>query len=136
MRVVKPPQPGLSTIGIPTLAIILLFLLPFYDRGPERHPLAPPDRDRDGIFVIGAMMYLTWAGATAGAPRHEHAHASATVVAEGKQAVAEFDFGRAIVAQSGCEGCHRIGGNGNIGPGPNLTHIAARLPPAGSHAPS
>ena len=28
----------------------------------------------------------------------------------------------------GCQGCHKIGENGNAGPGPDLTHIGARLP--------
>src|SRR6478672_787424 len=35
LRVVKSPDlTGLATIGIPTIGMILLFLLPFYDRGP------------------------------------------------------------------------------------------------------
>src|SRR3954462_10761026 len=39
LRVVKPPElVPLSTIGIPTVCLILLLLLPFYDRGPERRP--------------------------------------------------------------------------------------------------
>jgi menaquinol-cytochrome c reductase cytochrome b/c subunit len=129
LRIVKPPDfTGLSTIGIPTLAMILLFLLPFYDRGPERHPLRRPVATASGIFVICAMAYLTWTGANAGAPDANTVPPSATVVAQGKQAVAEFVFGRAIVAQSGCEGCHRIGANGNLGPGPDLTRIGDRLP--------
>lgn len=33
-----------------------------------------------------------------------------------------------MIAQSGCEACHTIGNNGNSGPGPNLTHIASRIP--------
>ena len=33
-----------------------------------------------------------------------------------------------MVAQSGCEACHKIGDNGNNGPGPELTHVADRLP--------
>jgi ubiquinol-cytochrome c reductase cytochrome b subunit/menaquinol-cytochrome c reductase cytochrome b/c subunit len=33
-----------------------------------------------------------------------------------------------VAAESGCQGCHKIGENGTAGPGPNLTHIGARLP--------
>ena len=33
-----------------------------------------------------------------------------------------------MVAQSGCLACHKIGDNGNGDPGPNLTHIGARIP--------
>jgi len=32
------------------------------------------------------------------------------------------------VAQSGCLACHKLGDNGNAGPGPDLTHIASRIP--------
>ena len=34
--------------------------------------------------------------------------------------------GAAVAAESGCLGCHRIGGQGNAGPGPDLTQIGAR----------
>jgi hypothetical protein len=39
----------------------------------------------------------------------------------------EVEAGRLAVAQSGCLACHRIGDSGNRGPGPNLTHIGAKL---------
>ena len=35
-----------------------------------------------------------------------------------------------MAAQSGCLACHKIGENGNTGPGPNLTEIGDRLLPA------
>ncbi len=129
LRVIKPPNfVGLATIGVPTLAMILLFLLPFYDRGPERHPLRRPVATLTGIFVICAMAYLTYLGANAGAPTENTIPAPALVVSEGKQAVSEFYLGRSVVAQSGCEACHLIGDNGNNGPGPVLTRIGERLP--------
>ena len=49
----------------------------------------------------------------------------------GPAAVALWNEGREVVAQSGCEACHKIGENGNVGPGPDLTHIASRLPEEG-----
>src|SRR5689334_17003873 len=37
LRVIKPPAlVPLATIGVPTICMILLFLLPFYDRNAER----------------------------------------------------------------------------------------------------
>ena len=69
LRVVKPPSlVPLATIGVPTIGMILLFLLPFYDRGPERHPLRRPVATLTAIFVILAMGYLTYLGANAGPP--------------------------------------------------------------------
>jgi menaquinol-cytochrome c reductase cytochrome b/c subunit len=42
--------------------------------------------------------------------------------------VAKYEAGRQVTAQSGCLACHKIGENGNDGPGPELTDIADRLP--------
>ena len=132
LRVIKPANfVGLATIGIPTLAMILLFLLPFYDRGPERHPLRRPIATVSGIVVICAMAFLTFLGANTGPPTEQTIKPSAEVVAQGKQALATFYLGRAVVAQSGCEACHKIGDNGNDGPGPKLTNIGSRLPRQG-----
>jgi mono/diheme cytochrome c family protein len=39
--------------------------------------------------------------------------------------------GAAIVGQSGCLACHKIGSQGNDGPGPTLTTIGAKLTTAG-----
>src|ERR1700755_2814814 len=69
LRVVKPPSlTPLATIGIPTIGMILLFLLPFYDRGPERRPERRPIATLTGIAVIGAMAFLTYEGAHTGSP--------------------------------------------------------------------
>ena len=40
--------------------MILLFLLPFYDRGPERRPERRPIATITALFVIGAMAFLTY----------------------------------------------------------------------------
>jgi hypothetical protein len=50
-----------------------------------------------------------------------------TVVHAGGRKLAEFEQGRMVVAQSGCLACHRLGQNGNHGPGPGLTHIGSML---------
>jgi menaquinol-cytochrome c reductase cytochrome b/c subunit len=132
LRVLKPPSlVPLATIGVPTLGMILLFLLPFYDRGPERRPERRPIATTAGILTIGAMAFLTYSGANAGTPTALNIATPAAVTQQGKAAVAEFNEGRLVVAQSGCEACHEIGGNGNNGPGPILTDIASRLPRQG-----
>ena len=53
------------------------------------------------------------------------------MVQAGGQTLAEFEAGRKVVVGSGCLACHKIGDNGNSGPGPDLTHIASRLPRQG-----
>jgi menaquinol-cytochrome c reductase cytochrome b/c subunit len=132
LRVIKPPSLlQLATIGIPTLCMILLLLLPFYDRGPERRPERRPIAMASAIFVIGAMAVLTYAGADTGSPNELTIATPAPILRAGGAHLAEFEAGRKVVAQSGCEACHLIGSNGNNGPGPELTQIGARLPAQG-----
>jgi len=132
LRVIKPPSlVPLATIGVPTLCMILLFLLPFYDRGPERRPERRPIATITGIAVIAAMAFLTYEGANAGSPTAIEMTTPAAVVHAGGASLSEYTAGSKVVAQSGCLACHKIGENGNAGPGPDLTHIASRLPRQG-----
>jgi len=132
LRIIRTPSiVPLATIGIPTIGMILLFLLPFFDRGPERRPERRPIATATGIFVICAMAYLTYQGAHAGTPDALEMPTPTSVIRNGPAAVAKFEEGRLVIAQSGCEACHTIGENGNPGPGPNLTTIGSRLPPQG-----
>jgi menaquinol-cytochrome c reductase cytochrome b/c subunit len=120
LRVVKPPElTPLATIGIPTICMILLILLPFFDRSPERRPERRPVATFSGIFVIGAMAYLTYLGAAAGSPNEIE-----------YEVAPQYEAGKLVAAQSGCLACHKIGENGNDGPGPELTDIGDTLPQA------
>ncbi|MBA2524139.1 MAG: c-type cytochrome, partial [Solirubrobacterales bacterium] len=100
-------------------AMILLFLLPFYDRNPERNPLKRPIATTAGLLTIASMAFLTFLGANAGSPTDIEIHVAA-----------EYDAGRLVASQSGCLACHKFAENGNNGPGPQLTEIGARLNPA------
>ena len=129
LKVIKPPEfVPLATIGIPTVCMILLFLLPFYDRGPERRPEKRPIATTAGIFTIFAMGYLTYLGSEAGAPTMIEGETPQRIVAQGPEMAERYEQGKLVVAQSGCLACHKIGENGNDGPGPDLTEIATRLP--------
>ena len=69
LRVIKPPAlVFIATVGIPTIAMVLLVLLPFIDRNPKRNPLERPVATLAGILTIAAMAYLTILGAVAGSP--------------------------------------------------------------------
>src|SRR6476619_6776987 len=129
LRVIKPPAlVPLATIGIPTICMILLFLLPFYDRSPERRPERRPIATAAGIFTIAAMGYLTYLGAAAGSPTKIELPTPDRIKALGPTLVAKYEAGKQVVPQSGCLACHKIGENGNDGPGPPLTEIGSRLP--------
>src|ERR687889_934529 len=93
LRVVKPPAlVFIATVGIPTICMVLLFLLPFFDRNPERHPLRRPIATIAGITTIAAMAYLTVEGATAGPPSQ----------IEYKVAAVSQEEGKNVVSSSGC----------------------------------
>jgi menaquinol-cytochrome c reductase cytochrome b/c subunit len=120
LRVIKPPAVVfIATIGVPTICMILLIILPFIDRNPERNPLKRPIATLAGITTIAAMAYLTVEGARAGAPGQVSSIKVPT----------QYEQGKLVFAESGCQGCHRIGEDGNAGPGPNLTNIGTRLAP-------
>ena len=132
LRVIKPPSlVPLATIGVPTLGLVLLFLLPFFDRGPERRPERRPIAVATFVVVAGAMAFLTYQGANAGSPFAVEMATPARVTQAGGATLAEYTVGKEVVASRGCLACHKLGDNGNAGPGPDLTHIAARLPRQG-----
>jgi menaquinol-cytochrome c reductase cytochrome b/c subunit len=120
LRVIKGPLlVPIATIGVPTICMVLLLLLPFYDRNPERNPLKRPIATVAGILTIATMAFLTFLGAQAGSPTSIDIPVAP-----------EYEAGKLIAAQSGCLACHQFAHNGNNGPGPNLTEIGARLNPA------
>jgi ubiquinol-cytochrome c reductase cytochrome b subunit/menaquinol-cytochrome c reductase cytochrome b/c subunit len=129
LRVMKnvPKFTPMATIGVPTICMILLFLLPFYDRGPERRIERRPIALAAGIATIAAMAYLTYSGANTGSPNTVDMKPPSNLSAA---QLAVFERGKLVVGQSGCLACHVIGDNGNNGPGPNLTHIGALVPSA------
>ena len=61
-----PKFTPMATIGVPTICMILLFLLPFYDRSPERRIERRPVALAAAIATIAAMAYLTYSGANTG----------------------------------------------------------------------
>ena len=120
LRVIKPNElVPIATIGVPTIAMVLLLLLPFYDRNPERRPERRPLATTAGCLTIAAMAYLTFLGATGGSPTEVD-----------MKVAPQYEAGKEVVAGSGCLACHKLGENGNNGPGPELTHIGARIPRA------
>ena len=121
LRVMKnvPKFTDMATIGVPTICMVLLFLLPFYDRSPERYILRRPVALAAGLTTIFAMAYLTYSGASTGSPNSVDLSPPSSLSA---QQASVYRAGEEVVGQSGCLACHQIGENGNNGPGPNLTH--------------
>jgi len=125
LRIFKWPETVvLGTVGIPTLLLVLLISLPFYDRRPERAVLRRPVAFIAAILVIVSMGVLTWKGANA-----KESLGSETVgqVPEWAKAQGFADNpvaveGATLFAESGCLNCHIYLGAGgqNLG-APELT---------------
>ena len=135
------PFEPLATIVIPALVVAALLLLPFLDRGPQRHP-----RERRvvaaGFAVLGTGIFgLTYLG-------FKDSPAHADPARWGPLAIAGHEFAE----DHRCTTCHRTGGAANSlstarlrrGPEWLLAHIAdpetivpgSRKPPPGGMTPS
>ncbi|HWD85967.1 MAG TPA: c-type cytochrome [Solirubrobacteraceae bacterium] len=128
LRVMRnvPKFTPMATIGVPTICMILLFLLPLYDRSPERLITRRPIALAAALATIAAMAYLTYSGANTGSP-NTVALPPPSGLSAAQQAT--FRAGEIVVGESGCLACHVIGDNGNNGPGPPLTHVGKALRP-------
>jgi len=130
LRIFKWPETVvLGTVGVPTLLLILLIGLPFFDRRPERAILRRPVAFVTAILVIIAMGTLTWKGATA-----KEALGSETIglvpewaQKQGFAGNADAVAGAKLFAESGCLNCHTYLGTGSSNLGaPDLTEEGAK----------
>jgi mono/diheme cytochrome c family protein len=128
LRIFKWPESVfLGTVGVPTIALILLIGLPFLDRRRERRISARPVAMVAAVLTIVSMGVLTWKGATA-----KEALAS-EVINDVPRWVADERLpanalpGAKLFASAGCTACHTYDGSGgsNLG-APDLTSIGTR----------
>ena len=120
----------LGTVGIPTILLILLLELPFYDRRRERRLSRRPVAMVAAILVVISMGVLTWKGATAKEALGSELIAAGTTEEwaeeQGFAGNAAAEAGATLFAQSGCLNCHVYLGEGNQNLGaPDLTEVGA-----------
>ena len=128
LRIFKWPESVfLGTVGVPTIALMLLIGLPFLDRRRARKPSQRPVAMVAGVLTILSMAILTWKGATA-----KEALASEVVQSVPEWVKAEnlppnALPGAHLFATAGCTACHTYNGAGgqNLG-APDLTAIGTR----------
>src|SRR5881397_2064078 len=125
LRIFKWPNTViLGTVGIPTILLIILIMLPFLDLRRERRLLRRPVAVVAAVLVVLSMGVLTYKGAVA-----KEALASEVVQAvptwaasQGFQGNAEAIAGAKIFASSGCTACHTYLGTGSSNQGaPDLS---------------
>ncbi|HLM94207.1 MAG TPA: c-type cytochrome [Gaiellaceae bacterium] len=117
LRIFKWPETViLATVGIPTILLVLLIMVPFYDRRRERRIARRPVAVVAALLVVASMGVLTYKGATA-----EESLGSENLVlvpqwVQQQNLSADGEEGAKIFAQTGCMGCHIYLGAGS----PNL----------------
>ncbi|MFL5917784.1 MAG: c-type cytochrome [Gaiellaceae bacterium] len=125
LRIFKWPNTViLGTVGIPTILLIIMIMLPFLDLRRERRLLRRPVAIVAAVLVVLSMGVLTYKGATA-----KEALASEVVEAvptwaqrQGFEDNEDAVAGATIFASSGCTACHTYLGTGSSNQGaPDLS---------------
>ncbi len=126
LRIFKWPESViLGTVGIPTILIILLIVLPFLDLRAERRIVRRPVAMVAFILTVISMGVLTWEGATAKESLGGEAPWEAWK--ERNNLPEEAREGATLFAQSGCQQCHTYLGTGSTNAGaPDLSDIGAQ----------
>jgi len=130
LRIFKWPNSViLGTIGIPTIALVLLLAIPFLDVRAERRLLRRPVAVIASILVVLSMGVLTYKGATAKEALGSELLAQVPHWAktQGFSNNPTAIAGARLFAESGCLNCHTYLGNGghNLG-APNLSAEGAK----------
>ena len=117
-------HPG--TVGIPTICIILLLAVPFFDTRTERRLSRRPVAVVASILVVISMGVLTWKGR----PRPSRWRARTSEVAEldeERNSPAAAIPGAKLFAQVGCLNCHSyLGTGGRLRGRPDCRHKGAK----------
>ena len=138
-----------GVVIIPAILIILVFLLPFLDRGRERRPWKRPIPVGSVLIVLIGVIGLGMQS------RLDDSRDAATATQIAQQNLQEAKFfrapfepsasslasaaapatltgpalhGQSLFQSHSCSSCHGVDGTG--GSGPALTHIAAKFPPS------
>ncbi len=128
LRVFKWPESVfLGTIGVPTIALVLLLALPFMDRRRVRRPSARPVAMVAAVLTIVSMGVLTWKGATANEALASEVVQNIPKWVKDEQLPKNALPGVNLFARAGCTACHTYDGVGGALLGaPDLTAIANR----------
>ncbi len=102
---------AVAAVLLPGLGLLALVLLPFLDRGPERHPFDRPFWSLLGLLSLGGIACLTWEGYRS--PMTNPVVEKDPLVSQGQRLY--FDLK--------CAYCHSINGKGGR-LGPDLAKVA------------
>jgi mono/diheme cytochrome c family protein len=128
LRIFKwPNSVFLGTVGVPTIALVLLIALPFYDLRLERRPSRRPLAMVGLVLTILSMAVLTWKGATAKEALASEVIADVPRWIQVEKLPPAAVPGAKLFAVAGCTACHTYAGAGSSNLGaPDLTSIGTR----------
>jgi menaquinol-cytochrome c reductase cytochrome b/c subunit len=128
LRIFKWPETVfLGTVGVPTIALILLIGVPFYDRRRERRLSRRPVAVVGAVLVVLSMAVLTWKGATASEALASEVITQVPSWVKKEKLPPAAVAGAKLFAVAGCTACHTYLGSGGAQLGaPDLTAIGTR----------
>ena len=128
LRIFKwPNSVFLGTVGVPTIALILLLAFPFLDLRRERRLLRRPVAAVAMGLTIVSMAVLTYKGATAKESLASEVIQSVPSWISSEKLPKNAVPGAKLFATSGCTSCHTYLGTGSSNLGaPDLTDIGTR----------
>ncbi len=123
LKYFKGPLEPVGSVGVPTVIVLLLVMLPFIDRSPERNPLRRLFVMLCGFIFCATLLALTLIGYYSPGRAQVAVASSVKPGAEVPQQSAlpaqagQSDRGIQIFQTAGCKACHSIEGTGGtIGP--------------------
>jgi ubiquinol-cytochrome c reductase cytochrome b subunit len=115
LKLVPGSLESLIAVGVPTVLILVMLGLPFFDRGSTRNLLHRPVALAGLVSVLAGSGFLI--GAAGRAPKGQ--------AEQGVPLTSIQRAGRALYQSQQCAGCHRIAGQGGD-IGPDLTTVGLR----------
>jgi ubiquinol-cytochrome c reductase cytochrome b subunit len=102
----------IGTVGLPLIFILILILLPFLDKNPEKNPLKRKIVFPSGILIVLAILGLTLSGYLSNESNlNKSTPITKVVYSESVRS------GKNLFTSLGCIGCHSVlGTGGTIGP--------------------
>jgi hypothetical protein len=128
LRIFKWPNTViLATVGIPTVCLVLLLVVPFIDTRTERRLSRRPVAVVASILVVISMAVLTWKGATASESLASENIKKVPSWVKKNKLPPEAVPGATLFASIGCLNCHSyLGTGGGYSGAPDLSAEGAK----------
>ncbi|HMK61000.1 MAG TPA: cytochrome b N-terminal domain-containing protein [Dissulfurispiraceae bacterium] len=132
LKYFEGPLEPLGVAGVPAVLVLILVILPFIDRSPERNPFMRPVAMAAATVFAIVLIGLTIAGYVSKPGIHELPTSSAASANSANKPKTGLPMmpeniarGATVYRSAGCGGCHSINGSGGTA-GPDLSNEGNR----------